>query len=320
LAATARDRLKLGLVIGFLAVLVLGIAGALRLRGREMLLRARIVVANAGRGSSSVDEVERILTERIDILARLHGVSRWRLSRAREGGAGRQGGSPAATGEETEDAVAFDLVLAGYPVEGLRRFARTLVLPGKADFHRVATNEERKAAGDASPGCFVAAVERKNRWSLRKVGDVDVEEEHHLLWREPLLSVSRFEKAEFHTEGLVPQENVIDLELAPEDAGRFGEITRANVGRRLALVVDGVVRTVALIDSPAREGKVQLRGMKDRKAAKLLARLLAVGALPRPCKLVGLEPSAPGPPKHRSRQANEPRPRGPGPADGAPSR
>src|SRR5207247_7750360 len=56
--------------------------------------------------------------------------------------------------------------------------------------------------------------------------------------------------------------------------GRFGEITRANVGQRLAIVLDGVLYSAPVIRSAIETGSGQITGNFDQKEAFELANVL----------------------------------------------
>ncbi len=67
------------------------------------------------------------------------------------------------------------------------------------------------------------------------------------------------------------QEWQIDLELTPEGQTRFAEITRANVGRQLAMIVNGRVLSAPVIQSEILGGKVTIAGnFSESEAADLV--------------------------------------------------
>src|SRR5439155_511518 len=66
----------------------------------------------------------------------------------------------------------------------------------------------------------------------------------------------------------------------------FGEITSANVGRQLAIVLDGVVEAAPVIEDPLTGGRRLIRGHFDFTEAQDLANVLRNGALPAPLKLI----------------------------------
>lgn len=74
----------------------------------------------------------------------------------------------------------------------------------------------------------------------------------------------------------------IEVELRDDAAQAFGELTRANLGRKIALSVDGIVKSAPIVMEPITGGRVVLSlGQDATKAdATLLARALASGPLP----------------------------------------
>jgi SecD/SecF fusion protein len=66
----------------------------------------------------------------------------------------------------------------------------------------------------------------------------------------------------------------IDFTLNSEAAKRFGEVTRENVGRQLAVVLDGELYSAPVIQSPIEGGNVQITGQFTIEQAQELANVL----------------------------------------------
>ncbi len=66
----------------------------------------------------------------------------------------------------------------------------------------------------------------------------------------------------------------IDFTLNSDGTGLFGEITRDNVGRRLAIVLDGELYSAPVIQSPIETGRGQITGRFDLREAFELANVL----------------------------------------------
>ncbi len=66
----------------------------------------------------------------------------------------------------------------------------------------------------------------------------------------------------------------IDFTLNDQGATRFGEITRENVGRRMAIVLDGQLYSAPVIQSPIETGRGQITGQFDQQEAFELANVL----------------------------------------------
>jgi len=83
------------------------------------------------------------------------------------------------------------------------------------------------------------------------------------------------------TEGMA-----VEFVLDARGTKQFGEITSANVGRNLAIVLDGVVESAPVIREPITGGRGQITGRFDFTEAQDLANVLRNGALPAPLKLI----------------------------------
>jgi len=63
----------------------------------------------------------------------------------------------------------------------------------------------------------------------------------------------------------------VDFSLTPDGTARFAEITGQNIGKRLAIVIDGQLITAPVIQSPITGGKGQITGNFTEQEAKDLA-------------------------------------------------
>ena len=78
----------------------------------------------------------------------------------------------------------------------------------------------------------------------------------------------------------------IAFELTPDGEGIFASLTEENVGRRLAIVLDGVVQSAPVIKGRIGGGRGVIEGQFTVDEAKDLALVLRSGALPAPLKVV----------------------------------
>ena len=78
-------------------------------------------------------------------------------------------------------------------------------------------------------------------------------------------------------EGKIPE---VRLEFNKEGAKKFDEITRKNIGKRLAIILDGVVKSAPVIRDRIRNGRARITGNFTLDEAKELALVLRAGALP----------------------------------------
>ena len=113
---------------------------------------------------------------------------------------------------------------------------------------------------------------------------------------EPTGLTGRFlKRAQLQFEGGAagPSEPVVLLTFDSEGAKRFYTITKENVGRQLAIFLDGKLVTAPVIREPIAGGQAQISGSFTVEEAREIARNLNFGALPVPIKLVGTQQVGP---------------------------
>ncbi len=81
-------------------------------------------------------------------------------------------------------------------------------------------------------------------------------------------------------------EQVVGLEFNSEGAKKFGEITAQNVGKMVAIYLDGLPISIPKVEEAITGGNAVIRGSFDLKSAKQLSIQLNAGALPVPIKLI----------------------------------
>jgi len=81
-------------------------------------------------------------------------------------------------------------------------------------------------------------------------------------------------------------EPYVSLDLTGRGGKMFGTITEKNVGKRLAIVLDEVVRSAPVIREKILGGSAQISGSFTHEEATDLAIILRVGALPAPVKII----------------------------------
>ena len=85
----------------------------------------------------------------------------------------------------------------------------------------------------------------------------------------------RFDQSQFN-------EPIVSLQFNAEGAQKFAQLTASNVGRRLAIVLDGKVQSAPRIKEAIPSGEAVITGHFDAQGAQDLALILRVGALPAP--------------------------------------
>ena len=103
-----------------------------------------------------------------------------------------------------------------------------------------------------------------------------------LLSKETLLTGDALKNASVRFDQSSFGQPVVSLEMNPQGAKKFAEITTNNVGRRLAIVLDGKVQSAPNIKEPIPSGEAVISGHFTIEKAQDLALVLRVGALPAP--------------------------------------
>lgn len=78
----------------------------------------------------------------------------------------------------------------------------------------------------------------------------------------------------------------VSLEFDSEGGKLFGEITERNVGKTVAIYLDGSIISSPVVQEKIMEGRAVISGDFDLEEAKTLARRLNAGALPVPVELI----------------------------------
>lgn len=79
---------------------------------------------------------------------------------------------------------------------------------------------------------------------------------------------------------------IVSMEMNSEGATEWARITGANVGKRIAIILDGVVFSAPNVRGRIAGGRSQIEGMENLEEAKLLEIVLKAGALPAPVDII----------------------------------
>ena len=90
------------------------------------------------------------------------------------------------------------------------------------------------------------------------------------------------------------QGHAVSFRFDTTGAQKFGKATSDNVGKRFAVILDGVVITAPVINSPITGGSGIITGNFDSQEATDLAVLLRAGALPAPLEIIEERSVGPG--------------------------
>ena len=79
---------------------------------------------------------------------------------------------------------------------------------------------------------------------------------------------------------------IVSMTMNSEGATDWARITGANVGKRIAIMLDGVVFSAPSVKNKITGGRSQIEGMANMEEAKLLEIVLKAGALPAPVDII----------------------------------
>jgi preprotein translocase subunit SecD len=79
---------------------------------------------------------------------------------------------------------------------------------------------------------------------------------------------------------------IVTMQMNSEGARDWARITGSNIGKRIAIILDGVVYSAPVVRGKIPGGRSQIEGMADLEEAKLLEIVLKAGALPAPIDII----------------------------------
>ncbi|MBK7258692.1 MAG: protein translocase subunit SecD [Ignavibacteriae bacterium] len=79
---------------------------------------------------------------------------------------------------------------------------------------------------------------------------------------------------------------VVTMEMNSEGSRQWGQITGANIGKRIAIVLDDAVFSAPVVRGKITGGHSQIEGMDNLDEARLLEIVLKAGALPAPVEII----------------------------------
>ena len=79
---------------------------------------------------------------------------------------------------------------------------------------------------------------------------------------------------------------IVNMTMNSEGATDWARITGANIGKRIAIMLDGRAFSAPVVQNKITGGRSQISGMKDMEEAKLLEIVLKAGALPAPVEII----------------------------------
>ncbi len=112
------------------------------------------------------------------------------------------------------------------------------------------------------------------------------------IYRETILTGKYLEKAEIGFDQTTYQPLIL-LQFDGEGAKLFKDLTSKNIGKTLAIYIDGIVISAPVVQQAIAGGKAQITGEFTLVEAKELARNLNAGALPVPIALISQQTVGP---------------------------
>ncbi len=79
---------------------------------------------------------------------------------------------------------------------------------------------------------------------------------------------------------------IVNMQMNSEGASDWARITGANIGKRIAIILDGAVYSAPNVINKIPSGNSQITGMANMEEAKLLEIVLKAGALPAPVSII----------------------------------
>ena len=192
------------------------------------------------------------------------------------------------TKEPTIQRQGIDRILVQLPgVEDPERVKKLLGSTAKMTFHLLCLNAnvEDAVQGRIPPGCNLLDADRSN------TGHGDPE--RYLVKKRVSVSGDRLVDAQpgFSHQSAEP---IVTFRFDPLGGKKFGDVTKLNVGKPFAIVLDGKVISAPVIREPILGGSGQISGSFSVKDAQDLALMLRAGALPAPLTILEERTVGPG--------------------------
>jgi preprotein translocase subunit SecD len=142
------------------------------------------------------------------------------------------------------------------------------------------TSVDQALAGrlpEASEVLYQRRVDRETRAESRQP---------HVVQRRTLLTGAELTRAEVQADPNSPGNWQVAIEFTPTGARVFGDVTEQNVGRHLAIILDGNLYSAPRINERIPGGRAVITGQFTVEEARDLAIVLRAGALPAPVAIL----------------------------------
>jgi protein-export membrane protein SecD len=129
----------------------------------------------------------------------------------------------------------------------------------------------------------------KNNQKIIESGEGEIEDPYQTA----ALTGKYLEKAELGFDQTATYKSLVLLQFNDEGSKVFEDLTSRNVGKPLAIYIDGLLISAPIVQETISGGKAQITGNFTIEEAKALARNLNAGALPVPIKLISQQSVGP---------------------------
>ncbi len=120
-------------------------------------------------------------------------------------------------------------------------------------------------------------------------GDIllyDKENKPYLVKNEQLMTGESLANAQMKIGGGFGNEPYVSIDFTPEGGKKFAQFTGANIGKRLAIILDNKIYSAPVIKSKISGGHGIIEGSFELKEAQKLAIVLRSGSLPAPINII----------------------------------
>ena len=188
---------------------------------------------------------------------------------------------------EADSAVVDQRLFEDRPFSALlRNFGTDIGIPEKNVYavKKIIAMPEVQEKLKAGNGQFLQSNESE------QITNIDGQQENifrlYYLEKEPELTGGVIEEANERLGSQVGGQPVVLLDMNNEGAKEWARITGANIGRRIAIVLDKKVHMAPSIREKISQGGTQIEGFADINEAKDIAIVLRAGALPAPVNIL----------------------------------
>lgn len=182
---------------------------------------------------------------------------------------------------EGEDRIMVQLPGIKNPQEAIALIGKTAVLEFKMVAQNVGDQEIREGKLPAGVKVYPMRPSEQRPATTARVAETKIALEDKTLLTGQYITDAR---VEIGTQGFGGSQ--ISMSFDPQGARLFERVTEANVGRQLAIVLDGVVYSAPQIKERIGGGNAVITGSFTDEEAKVLAIALRTGRLPAPVKIL----------------------------------